>query len=252
MRYVIIPAEEASLSEQQFGPFVEYLSDALDREVELLLVADYTAVVEAMKYGHADVARFGPFSYALAAQEADVEAVAAAVKESTGRAAYHALIVARADRDVASLDGANFAYVDPASTSGYLSPATYLMEAGVELGEVFFAGTHGAVIEAVKNGTVDAGAVADNRYLVALAEGVVGEGELEVLWESDPIPNSPVAVQKTMDAGLRARLVAALLAMPREIVEHTGIGEIGFVEADDSDYDVVRRMQEAKEVLGGN
>lgn len=250
LKYVIIPAEDAARSEEQFTPFIEYLSQAIEQEVELMLVADYTAVVEAMKYGHADVARFGPFSYVLATQEADVEAVAVAVKEKTGTPSYKSIIISTAD--IEDLNGKTFAYVDVASTSGYLAPATYFRRGGVELGEVFFAGSHGAVIEAVKNGTVDAGAIADNRYLTAIQEGVIAEGELHIVWESDPIPNSPVAVQKSMDGRLKERLVRALLNAPQDLVYSTGIGEIGFVKARDNDYDVVREMQKAKESLAGD
>ncbi len=217
--------------------------------MELILVADYTSVVEAMKYGHADVARFGPFSYVLATQEADVEAVAVAVKEKTGTPFYKSIIISATD--IEDLNGKTFAYVDVASTSGYLAPATYFWREGIEPGEVFFAGSHGAVIEAVKNGTVDAGAVADNRYLTAVQEGVIAEKDFFIVWESDPIPNSPVAVQKSMDGQLKDLLITALLDAPQDIVYSTGIGEIGFVEARDSDYDIVRRMQETKERLDG-
>lgn len=244
LTFVIIPAEEGSLSQEQFAPLVEYLTKELGREVELLTVADYTAVVEAMKYKHADVARFGPFNYVLATQEAEVEAIAAGIKAKTGQPDYKAFIVARTDRDIGDLSGHSFAYVDVGSASGYLVPATHVEQAGIELGEVLFAGTHSAVIEAVKNGTVDAGAIADNRYYVALEEKIIEEGEFTILWESEPIPNSPVAVQKSMDAQLKKRLTEALLACPREIVEATGIGEIGYAPMTDGDFDVIREIQE--------
>ena len=248
LTFVIIPAEEESLSQEQFAPLVEYLTKELGREIKLLTVADYTAVVEAMKYGHADIARFGPFSYILATQEAEVEAIAAGIKMKTGLPDYKAFIVARADRGVTDLTGVSFAYADIGSTSGYLVPATYIEQEGIELGEVLFAGTHSAVIEAVKNGMVDAGAVADNRYYIALDEKIIEEGEFTILWESEPIPNSPVAVQKSMDAKLKKRLTEALLACPREIVEATAIGEIGYAPMQDSDFDVIREIQETLEL----
>lgn len=244
LTFVIIPAEEASLSKEQFAPFVEYLSGELGQEIRLLVVADYTAVVEAMKYGHADVARFGPFNYVLATQEAEVEAIAAGIKKKTGKPDYRSLIVARADRGITDINSKSFAYVDVASASGYLVPATYIKKQGVEFAETFFAGSHSAVIAAVKNGTVDAGAIADNRYYVALEEGIIAEGELVVLWESEPIPNSPIAVQKSMEARLKQRLLAALLDAPREVVEQCGVGEIGYALVSDGDYDIIREIQE--------
>lgn len=242
---VVIPAEAELLTKEQFTPFVEYLSEEIGQAVELKTVADYTAVVEAMKYGHADIARFGPFSYVLATQEADVEAIVVAIKKKTGKPNYRALLIAR--EAVTDFNGRTMAYTDVGSTSGYLIPATYIQTSSIELGEVFFAGSHGAVIEAVKNGTVDLGAVADNRYYIALEEGIITEGEIVIVWQSDLIPNSPVAVQKSMDAELKQRITEAFLSAPRELVEGLGIGEIGYVLASDNDYEVIRAVQEVLE-----
>ncbi|GAG55581.1 unnamed protein product, partial [marine sediment metagenome] len=157
----------------------------------------------------------------IATQEADVEAIAAGIKKSSGRPDYRAIIIARADRAITDLNGKTLAYVDVGSASGYLFPSTYIAEQGIQLGEVLFAGGHGAVIQAVKNGTVDAGAIADNRYRIALEEGVIADGEFAIVWQSEPIPNSPVAVQKSMEPELKANILKALLNMPREVVEGT-------------------------------
>lgn len=248
---MIVPAEEGSLSKEQFEPFIAYLSEEVGQEIKLMLVADYSAVLEALKFGHADIARVSSSGYVLAKdkEKMEIEVVAAAIKKKTGKPSYRSIIVTLADGGIYDLDGASFAYVDVGSTSGYLAPVTYILEEGIELGEIFFAGSHPAVIEAVKNGTVDAGAVADNRYYVALEEGVIAEGEFRILWESDPIFNVPVVVQSSMGVEFKSKLRQALLDAPRDIVEHTGIGEIGFVEASDSDYDQIRKMLAAKEQL---
>lgn len=232
---------------EHFAPFVDYLSQELDREIRLLLVSDYTAVVEAMKYGYADIARFGAFSYILATQEADVEAIAAGIKANTGKPTYYALIITKANSGITSiddLDGASFAYVDVGSTSGYLLPATQFKLRDIEPSEVLFAGSHPAVIEAVKNGSVDAGAIADNRWYVALEEGVIQEGELDIIWQSDPVPNIPITVQKSMDAKLKAKLLQALITVPPEVIQAQGVNEIGYAKISDSDYDVIREVQE--------
>lgn len=247
--YAIIPAEEGSLSKEQFKPFIAYLSNRLGREIELMLVTDYTAVIEALKFGHADIARVSPVGYVLAKDKENIpiEILAVALKKATNSPSYKSILVTRADSNVHDLNGVSLAYVDVGSTSGYWAPATYILEEKIELGDIFFAGSHGAAIEAVKNGTVDVGAIANNRYNIALEEGVVAEGELRIVWESAPIFNAPVVIQSSMDAQLKKNLRQAFLDAPRDIVEHTGIGEIGFVSALDSDYDQIRKMLDAKE-----
>jgi len=238
---VVIPAEADLLTREQFAPLVDYIAGEIGQPVKLITVSDYAAVVEAMKYGHADIARFGPFSYVLATQEADVEAIVTAIKENTNAPNYYAYIIAR--EYITDFNGKTMAYADVGSTSGYLVPATYIQNAGIRLGEVFFAGGHGAVIEAVKNGTVDLGSVASNRYWVAIAEGVIIEDEIKVVWQSETIPNAPIAVQKSMETDLKRKVTNAFLSAPRDIVEMLNVGEIGYVVAKDSDYDPIREVQ---------
>jgi phosphonate transport system substrate-binding protein len=247
LTYVVIPAEEAGLTQEQFSPFVDYLSSRIGRPVELMVVTDYAAVIEAMKYGHADLARFGPFAYVLATEEAEVEALVVGIKEKTGRPSYRSLIVALASSGIEDLNGASLAYVDVGSASGYLAPSTFIMKSGIRLKEEFFAGSHSAVIEAVRNGTVDAGCIADNRYDVAVAENVISPDDFEIIWASEPIPNTLIAVQESMDPMLRDAVRSAFLEAPEGLVRHLGVGESGYVPAFDSDYDVIREIQAAHE-----
>lgn len=247
--YVVIPVEDADVARERFAPFVDYLSLRLDRPVELVVATDYAAVVEAMKYGHADLARFGPFSYVLATEETEVEAFAVAVTDIHDAPTYQAIIITLASRNVEDLNGVSLAYVDVGSTSGYLAPSTYIMESGIELGEEFFAGTHNAVIAAVENGTVDAGCLADIVFFAAAEEGAISADDFDIIWESEPIPESPIAFRKSMDQSLKDAIRSAFLEAPEDIVAHIGLGEVGYVPASDSDYDMIRGILELHEQL---
>lgn len=242
LNMVVIPADGAVSTEERYQSFVDYIEDGIGMKVNLMTVSDYAAVVEAMKYGHADIARFGPLNYAQATYEADIEALAVAIKKTSGAAFYNSLIISRPDLE--DLNGASFAYVDPGSGSGYGAPSVYIKENGIELGQILFAGSHPAVIEAVKNGSVDAGAVADNRWYTALDEGAVTTDKVKVFATSDPIPNSPWAVQAGMDQKLKDALLSVFLSMPEELVLSLGIEEIKFLKANDADYDIMRKMLE--------
>lgn len=245
LRMVVIPADDEVSTKELYQPFVDSVESGTGMKVELMTVVDYAAVVEAMKYGHADVARFGPFNYVLATEEADVEAVVVGIKKSTGQPGYYALIISRPDLE--SLEGATFAYVDPGSSSGYLFPNYYVQTNSIELGKEMFAGSHPAVIEAVKNGSVDAGAVASNRLETALREGVLTEGQVKIYWQSDLIPNALWAVQKDMDEELKQAFIDTLLNMPEDIVYSLGVEEIDFVPIRDEDYQFVRDVWKATE-----
>ena len=252
LRWVLIPAEEAALELELFGPIGEYLEEVLGIPVEITICSDYTAVVQAMKFGHAEMARFGPFNYVLATTQTEVEALVRGVKKSTGKDAYYSLIITHRRSDIESLEdlkGGTFAFVDPASTSGGLVPSTELIKAGfdleTDLAETFYAGSHGAAILAVKGRKVDAGAVADNRLLDAIESGAIKEWEIVVIHRSPPICNSPIAVASELSEELKAKISKAFINMPKDLALNYGTKCLGFVEAKDEDYDPIREIAEA-------
>lgn len=241
--FAVIPSEDAAMAREEWEPMVRYLSDGMGREVSLMLVADYASVVEAMRYGHADLARFSPVGYVMALdQGADIEIVAVAVKQETGLPGYYALLIARSETDTSDLSALTFGFVDVGSTSGYVAPTVHLRELGVDPKESVFAGSHNAVILAVQNGSVDVGAVASNRIAVALAEGVISEGEFQTVWQSDLIPNTPIAVQSSMGKGDKAKLRELFLHVPEDVALAAMTNESSYVELDDAAYDPVREI----------
>lgn len=242
LRMVVIPADDGISTEERYQPFVDHIEQNAGIKVELVTAASYAAVVEAMKYGHADIARLGSLDYVRAVEEANIEPLVVAIKKSSGEAFYRGVIITRPGLE--DLNGVTFAYVDLGSGSGYGAPYVYMKENNIELGRVLFAGSHPAVIEAVKNGSVDAGAVADNRWFTALEEGVVTEGEVVVFATTSKMPNSPWVVQADMDPELKDSLRDAFLSMPEETVYGMGIQGMRYIVAYDSDYGIMRKIIE--------
>jgi phosphonate transport system substrate-binding protein len=246
--FAVIPADDPAVTHQYWDPIVVYLSEGLGREIELYIVADYTAEVEALRAGHVDFARVGSSSYVMAWRDGvAIEPIVSAVKDTTGLPGYYGYIVVRADSDIENLEDLqdrSFAYVDPQSSSGHVVPAYALQQAGIEVGRVFMSGSHEASVLAVQNGTVEAGAVAQIRYDAALEENAIAEDELRVIWQSDLIPNVPIVVQESMNAELKARLRELFVNMPTELVEGPSrAGEVGYVEIADADYDIIREIE---------
>ncbi len=230
----VVPVDDDATTKRVYEPFVAYLAEKLGRNVELMTASDYTAVVEAMKYGHADMARLGPLTYVLARQEAEIEPVCVGIKKATGMPYYHSMIVGRPDLE--TLEGATFSYVDMASMSGYMAPSIYIKNAGIELGEILFAGNHPAIIQVVKNGSVDAGAVADNRYREAIRNNVIAEGDFKVFWVSEHMYSSVWTIRRELGPEVQAQFTEAMLAMSEELAFGIGSEEIGFTKITDADY----------------
>lgn len=249
LKMVIIPGAEISEEFGRYQPITEFVGAELGIPVELVVATDYSAVITSLKIGDADIARLGSFSYVLAAKEAGAEAVARGVKKKTGQAAYHSYVITRADSGIKNLEdlrGKTFAFADPLSTSGNLVPRAMFLDAGIDPDKDFersyFAGTHSAVIEAVRQGNVDGGAVADNRYEDALAAGVIEEDELFIVKKSAAIPASPIAVRGDLPEELKKKIQDAFLTIPSDLAIQA-VGKLThYVKAQDSDYDVIREV----------
>ena len=240
-------------------PIQDYLTQKLGITVNAITGTSYTAVIEAMKAGQADAFEVGPFSYLFAVQEANAEAIAVqdnpAKKgggyDATIKPYYYSVILTVKGSGIKSLKdikGHSFSFVDPASTSGHLMPASLLLAAGINpeasLGpidpsSVIYAGSHPASLLAIYNKKVDAGATYEQNWTDATAAGTVQscvwpdgqinksrtQAEIDALYAScpdgklvpiaisAPIPNTPFAVRANLPASLKAAIKDALLAI---------------------------------------
>ena len=247
--YVIPPDDDVAVLQKQLTPLVDYLSAQLGRPVRLVIGADCAAVVEAMKYGHADIAKSGASNYTTATQEVNVEVLVAEVMASTGEPSYRAYIITHSGSGItqlSDLNGKSFAFTDIGSTSGYLMPSYIFAKNDVHIGKEYFGGAQYVVIEAVLNGTTDAGSIAEQYYRQGINEGIFEESELDIICISDPIPGTATWVRKDMDSELKAQITQALVNVPQEVMDATGRGDDinGYAVMTDSDYDVIRDLRE--------
>lgn len=246
LRVGLIPSEDAQAMIRASQQVMEQLAARTGMKVKPFVANDYNGVIEAMRSGKIDVAYFGPFSYVLASQLANAEAFAIPVSKKSGQSSYQSILITRKDKGlntVAQLQGKTFAFVDPSSASGHLFPKAGLKGQGVDtdtyFSRVIFSGSHDASILAVANNKVDAAAVAEPIFFNAVAKGHVKAEDFQVVWRSQPIPESPMAWRKSLDATTKQKVATAL-------AEIKGLpwgdrGELnGFASTNDQAYDVVR------------
>jgi phosphonate transport system substrate-binding protein len=242
----LIPAEDSQAMIESSRQVLDSLQQQLGMQVKPFVATDYNGVIEALRSKKLDVAYLGPFSYVLAHDVANVEAFAVAVTKKTGQSSYKSVIIARKDSGIAKpadLKGRTFAFVDPTSTSGHLFPKSGLLQAGYDpesfFGRVIFSGSHDASILAVANKKVDAAAVADRILASAIAKGQVKQDELEIVWSSNPIPESPMVWRKDLDPALKAKIAKALANVKDLPWGDQGVLN-GFQPTDDAAYNVIR------------
>lgn len=242
----LIPSEDSRAMLQQSKDILDALEKNMGMKVQGFVATDYNGVIEAMRSKHIDIAYLGPFSYVLATTVTPVEAFVIAETKKAGRTFYHSQIITLKTsgiKTIEDLKGRNFAFVDPASTSGYVFPLAGLLRAGIEpkrdFKNVIFTGAHDANAVAVANGKVDAATIADRIFDAAVAKGHIKAADVHVVWRSQPIPESPMVWRKDLPDQLKARVKAAFLQIKDLNWSDQGVLN-SFKETNDAAYDVIR------------
>src|SRR5256886_17234571 len=187
--------------------------------VRVTVASDYAAVIEALRNRTADLAFVHPVGYVLATREAKATIVARNLWH--GKSSFTSRIFVRADsglRKLEDLRSKTIAFVDPASSSGYIYPMVLLIQRGLVQNrdpktffrEVVFSGAHDASMRALLNGHVDAIASFDLAREQYLADPVERE---RVTWvaETPPIPEAGIAARAGLDPAMFGRGRAPLL-----------------------------------------
>jgi phosphonate transport system substrate-binding protein len=250
LRVGAVPAESKAKTIDQFAKFMDYLGHKTGRKIELYVADDYEGIINKMKQGDLDIAWFGPFSYIIAAESAGARAFAIDdnIKEGT---IYHSVFIVNPASGIDSIEklkGHTFAFVDRASTSGYLIPKMVLKRQGIDserdFSEIKFVGSHDAAILAVKKRQVDAAAVSDAILISLQQKGIVGEKDFKIIEYSEAIPTSAWAYREGLPADLLNKIRQGFFDVDKEDKEALGMygNDLvkGFVPVNDSQYDIIR------------
>lgn len=252
-----VPMKDAESLIEDVAPLAEMLSEELGVQVEAFTAVNYVAVVEGLGSGQVDFGFIPPFSYVLANSESEAQVVLTALG-SDGKPYYRSQFAAGTDSGIENLEdlkGKKIAFVDPSSTSGYLFPAAHLADLGYDIDndfETILAGGHDKSLQALLNGDVDVAAMfVDARQRYA-ADFPTALDDTRVIGYTEEIPNISVTVAGSMEVRMAARITKALMKIAEDPQGAEMLKNLfnmhGFVPAQDSDYDVIRRTAEALDV----
>ena len=253
--FAVIPSENASSVNDRYGPMMEYLGKQLGVKVTLRIAADYAAVIEGQRAGQIHIGYYGPSSFARALMiGSKVEAVAQEVN-ADGTKGYYSVLWVKKDNSATKLQdlkGKNLCLVDPNSTSGNNVPRFAMDKMGIDpdkfFGKVAYAGSHENAIIGVQQGTCDA---AFNWYndenesmlLRMDRKGMAKFADFKMIFKSDQIVNSPIAVLGEMPADLKMAIKDALLNVakndPKAFETATDGKQKPYEAVDNKAYDAV-------------
>lgn len=206
------------------------LGKVINMDVKEIQASDYTAIIEALRTGKADMAYMGALAVAMGAERAGVTPIVMkAPNGDKAQAVYHSVFVTQKDNNeinsIKDFKGKTIAFVDPDSTSGNLVPTSEIMKAFPDLhltnekihtnGEFFeavsFSGKHQAGLQAVIKGDVDIVPISDQIMASEFKNGNAEENAVKVVHSSAAIPAEAMVVSKTVNEDLKKTLTKFLV-----------------------------------------
>jgi phosphonate transport system substrate-binding protein len=254
---VQIPNENNPDSGKAHEGFRAGLEAALGIRVEELEGAEYAVGIEAMKAGNLDVLTVTPMSYYQAKRVADAEPLVTTA--TMGEDPYKTVFITKNDRDdinsIEDLRGTSFAFVDPASSSGYMYPKAHLITKlgldsdRLEQPDYFFktvtySGKHDSSLIGVGMGDYETAAVAYQVIGQLDAAGVIDRDDYKIVGETEVIPNACYVIRPDLPQDLKDAILDYYLAY--DDAEYFEMfyqsPDVRFIRAKDSDYAVVDEM----------
>ncbi len=245
----LIPEMNVFKQKERFKLLGEYLSEKIGVRVDFMILSRYGNIIERFQSEKMDGAFFGSFTAALAIQKLGVVPLARPVNLDN-TSTYHGHLFVRKNsgiRNVNDMKGKRMAFVEKATTAGYIFPIAWLRQKGVSdtdnfFSESFFTGSHDAAIKAVLNGKADVGAAKHSIYDRVRKEDSRVDRELVIIAESASVPSNGLCVRKDLDPILRNRLRESLLNLGKD-PEAKGVlvqfGAIKFIATTEQDYQPV-------------
>jgi phosphonate transport system substrate-binding protein len=218
INFVMSPSEPQDYMERQYQPVKEHLADEVGLTTKLKYARNYSAVLQAMGSGTADIAETGPFAAALGvnAGRADI----ALQRYAYGSWDYTSVIVTKESSDMESLsdlEGETIAFADRLSASGALFPLFMLKEAGLGIGNfpqdkgsAEFDATFSGHAQAFTQLEEDQAPAAGVGQFITLNDDRELKDGYEYVETYDGIPRAPIVTSVELSEAEKSQLVDAL------------------------------------------
>ena len=263
LTFAMVPTEETVAELELYKPVTDRMAKLTGKKISFFMPTSYASVVEGLLSHFVDVAVLGPYTYVIAnSKDPTVEVFATYAKrpghmqeEGPG---YRGVLISKKGTkytSIKSLKGSLVGLTDPGSTSGNLMPrVAFTKVIGMDLEKFFdkvvYTGSHELSTVAVVQGKVDAAFVASHRF-----DNVVNKGEatlegVNILWQSDPIPQDPFVYRNTLCNDIKAKIRETFLELKGKPGSKTFLDNVKsntFVEMSSDDYNIIRDLKKAKD-----
>lgn len=271
LNFSIASTERAETQMQEWGPFLKDMEAATGLKVKPYFGANYTALVEAMRFKQTDLGWFTNLSGLEAVRRANGQVFARTTKPNGGPEGYQSVLITRKGSGITlakvlscdhSLD---FGMGDAKSTSGTLAPMTYLFAPrNIDPAKCFKtvrSASHEANLFAVGSGVLPVSTNNTNSIsrLKELKDPMAKKtlDNLQVIWTSPTIPEDPMVWRADLDPAVKAKIAKFIFSYgvgdtpeaQRQRAILTRIETGPFKKADNSHLIPVRQMEATEQLI---
>ena len=263
INFGVLPTESSENLSILWQPFIDDMAKMTGLKVNVLFVADYSSLIEAMRFNRVQVAWFSNKSGLEAVRRANGEVFAKATYPD-GAPGYYSILLVPADSPYHTLDDIlkcdktiNFGMGDPNSTSGTLAPMAYIFAPrGIDPTECF---------KNVTNASHEANGLAVANHLLDVATNNTTNlkrlkrtrpevlNRLRVLWQSPLIQTDPIIWRKDLDQRTKEKVMYFFMTYgrradsPQELLRQRKVlAELDFgtfLPSSNAHLDPIRRME---------
>ncbi len=247
----IVPSESPEVLKKNTAPLIGYLEKETGFNIKIFIPGDYRELISAMENNSIDIGYFGPFSYVAASTRNNIDPLLVRNRKNMGLY-YNSVIITKKNsgiQRVEDLRNKTFAFVNSASTSGYIIPQSLFTSRSIDIGKFFssfhFSGSHDKVINDVLDGRANAGAVSNSIFLKLKQNRPEVLGRIRIIWKSENIPGSLFAVRKMVSSHKRDMFLKAMIKIHKadpETLKSFDKTIDKFVTCSDSMYNGIRNI----------
>lgn len=229
----ILPTQQAEEIMPRANELENFLESRVNADVDVYVPMSYSAVVEALRFGHAQVGLMSAWPMAASAKLAGTDVVLSEVREviidgeKTNQTYYYSYYVVMKNSSYTKLEdlkGKRAVYASLTSTSGYLFPVAKLVEKGLIskpsqgteadprefFDTVATPGGYGPAWDTLKRGQADVGVIAGD-----VSEKLFSEIQenTRIIETQGPIPSHGVVFSKSLQEPQRSELINAFMEL---------------------------------------
>lgn len=194
--FAYTPVEDPAVYAEVWASFLKHMEEVTGKRVQFFPVQSNAAQIEAMRAGRLHVAGFNTGSNPLAVSCAGFRPFTIMAAED-GSFGYEMEIITYPGsevREVEDIRGRTLTHTSETSNSGFKAPTALMAsEFGMISGEdydVDFSGKHDNSVLGVANQDYEVATIANSVKTRMLDRGVIGEDQIEVLYQSDTFPTT--------------------------------------------------------------